>query len=59
MTGLSLAPESETVEQGGTYEGVLSVTDADHTKSPQQITVKVVNSGETWNDFGYDPGTGT
>lgn len=57
LTGLSLAPESETVEQGGTYEGVLSVTDADHTKSPQQITVKVANSEKTWNDVGYDPGT--
>ena len=58
LTGLSLATESETVLQGGTYEGVLSVTDADHTKLPQQITVKVANSEDTWNDFGYDPRTG-
>ena len=59
LTGLSLATESETVVPGGTYEGVLSVTDATQTKLPQQITVKVADSEEPWNDFGYDPNTGS
>ena len=59
LTGLSLATESETVVPGGTYEGVLSVTDATQTKLPQQITVKVADSEEPWNDFGYDPRTGS
>ena len=58
LTGLSLTTESETVVPGGTYEGVLSVTDATQTKLPQQITVKVADSEEPWNDFGYDPRTG-
>ena len=59
LTGLSLTTESETVVPGGTYEGVLSVTDAVHTKLPQQISVKVADSEEPWNDFGYDPNTGS
>lgn len=59
LTGLSLATESETVVPGGTYEGVLSVTDATQTKLPQEITVKVADSEELWNDFGYDPRTGS
>ena len=59
LTGLSLATESETVVPGGTYEGVLSVTDATQTKLPQEITVKVADSEEPWNDFGYDPRTGS
>lgn len=59
LTGLSLAPEPETVEQGGTYEGVLSVADAVNTKLPQHISVTVANSEETWNDFGYDSSTGS
>ena len=59
LTGLSLTTESETVVPGGTYEGVLSVTDATQTKLPQQITVKVADSEEPWNDFGYDPRTGS
>lgn len=59
LTGLSLATESETVVPGGTYEGVLSVTDATQTKLPQEITVKVADSEEFWNDFGYDPNTGS
>lgn len=59
LTGLSLATESETVLPGGTYEGVLSVTDAVHTKLPLQISIKVADSEEPWNDFGYDPRTGS
>ena len=59
LTGLSLETESETILPGGTYEGVLSVTDATQTKLPQEITVKVADSEELWNDFGYDPNTGS
>ena len=58
LTGLSISPEVESITFGSNYEATLSVVDADNYKLPERITVKQVDTGESWMDYTYDAESG-